>query len=117
MNKVVKKVSKNTIGKTVDNVTDYVDLFSQMVVEYFDRRYKIHKKVEDIKKGTIKAMYHFKQQFIKSIVQALFLSIGLIALVLGLILWASRFVSLDYILIIVGLIVTIGVLMKTKLKP
>ena len=33
MNKVVKKVSKNTIGKTVDNVTDYVDLFSQMVVE------------------------------------------------------------------------------------
>ncbi|MBU0615129.1 MAG: hypothetical protein KJ601_03475 [Nanoarchaeota archaeon] len=117
MSKIIKKVSKKTLGKSVDTVADYIDLFSQIVAEYIDRRYKIQKKVEDIKQGTINTLYRLKSEFIKSVVQALFLSIGLFSLVFGLILWANRFASLDHILIVVGLIVTIGVLIKMKLKP
>jgi len=113
-NKVFGKFSKKTIGKSVDNVADYVDILSQMVVEYFSRRYKIEKKVDDIKITILKAMYSLKKEFMKSVIETLFLTTGLLALITGSILLMSKYVALEYILIFYGLIVSIAVLLRLK---
>jgi len=110
----MRKVSKKTIGKKVDTVADYIDIVAQMIAEYFNRRYKIEKKVEDIKTATLHALFTLKKEFIKSLVEGLFLVTGLLALVVGVILYLSRWTSLDYILIAYGLIVSIAVLLRMK---
>jgi hypothetical protein len=115
-NKVIKKVSKKTTGKSVDTVADYIDLISQIIVEYIDTRYKVKKKVEDIKKATLNTLYALKKGFVQSIVEGIFLATGLIALILGIIILMSRFISIEYILIVYGLLVTIFVLLKMKVK-
>jgi hypothetical protein len=114
--KMMQKVSKSTLGTAVDTVADYADLVSQFVVEYFNQRYKIKKKVEDVKRATIQALYDLKKEFIKSIVEALFLVTGILALVVGIILLMSRYIPLEYILILYGLVVTIVVLLKMKVS-
>lgn len=115
-NKTMRRVSQKTIGKKVDTVADYIDILAQMIAEYFNSRYKIEKKVEDIKSATLRGLYSLKREFIKSILEGLFLVTAILALIIGAILYLSRFVSLDIILIIYGLIVTIAVLLKMKVK-
>ncbi|MDD5086680.1 MAG: hypothetical protein PHV16_02915 [Candidatus Nanoarchaeia archaeon] len=115
-NKVIRKISKKTTGKSVDNVADYIDLIAQIIVEYIDTRYKVKKKVEDIKKATVNTLYTLKKGFVQSIVEGIFLATGLIALILGIIILMSRYVPIEFILIVYGLIVTILVLLKIKVK-
>ena len=115
-NNVIRKISKKTTCKKVDTVADYVDLISQMIVEYIDTRYKIKQRVEDIKKATLNSLYALKTGFIKSLVEAVFLVTGLLALILGMIILISRYVPIEYILIVYGIIVTIFVLLKMKVK-
>ncbi|MFC1740946.1 hypothetical protein ACFL3V_00215 [Nanoarchaeota archaeon] len=114
--KKIKKFSKSTLGTGVETVADYVDIFSQMVTEYFNQRYKIKKKVEDVKKGIQGALYSLKREFLKSMVEALFLFTGLAALIVGLVLFLNRYVPLEYVFLGYGFLVTIIVLIKTKLK-
>ncbi len=115
-NKVIRKVSKKTTGKNVDTVADYVDLISQILVEYIDTRYKVKRRVEDIKKVTLNTLYKLKKGFVQSIVEGIFLATGLLALILGIIILMARFVPIEFILIVYGLIVTIFVLLKIKVK-
>jgi len=115
MNRTMRKIGKKTIGKAVDNVNDYVDILSQLVSEYFNQRYKIKKKVSDIRLMIIKSLYLLKKEFIKMLVEALFLVTGLLALVLGVILVLAWYIPLEIILVVYGLVVTIFVLMKIKL--
>lgn len=115
-NKVIRKISKSTLNKSVDTVADFTDLFSQMVVEYFNQRYKIEKKLGDVKKGTMNALFGLKKAFIGTIVEATLLITGILALVIGLMMLLSRIVNVDYILLGYGLIITIGVLFKMKVK-
>lgn len=115
-NKKMENFSKKTIGKSVDTVADYVDIVSQMIVEYMNQRYKIEQKVGDIKKATLRSLYALKTNFIKSIVEALFLTTGLLALVVGIIILLTRVIALEYILIGYGFIVSLVVLMKMKVK-
>ena len=109
-----KKESKKSKGKTFDTVNDYIDIVSHMIVEYFNKKYKIEKKVEDIKKATMTTLYSLKKEFIKTIIESLFLATGIFALILGSILFVSKFVALEYLLIFYGLIVTIIVLLRLK---
>jgi len=115
-NKVIENLSKKTLGKKVDSVADYVDLAAQMIAEYFNQRYKISKKVEDIKIATINALYALKSNFIKSIVEGIFLATGLLALVVGLIIILTQIFPLEYVLIWYGLVVTIFVLLRLKVR-
>jgi hypothetical protein len=116
LSKLIRKLSKGSFGKSVDTVADYVDLASQLIVEYFNQRYKIEKKVEDVKRATLNALYALKAAFIRSIVEALFLSTGLLALVIGIIILLSKVVPIEYVLIGYGLLVTIAVLLLMKVK-
>jgi hypothetical protein len=115
-NKIIEKVSKKTLGKKVDNVADFIDLISQLIVAYIEQRYKIKQKVQEVKNGVLRTLYSLKQGFIKSIVEAVFLITGILALIVGIVIWASRYVALEYIFIFYGLIVTIIVLLRMKVK-
>lgn len=115
-NKIIRKVSKSTLSKGVDTVADFVDLFSQMVVEYFNQRYKIKKKIEDVRKGVLNALYGLKKAFIRTIVEAILLITGILALLVGLMIIFSNYINLEYILLGYGLIITIGVLFMMKVK-
>jgi hypothetical protein len=116
MSKVMKDISRSTIGRTVDNVADYVDLVSQLIVEYFNQRYKIQKKVEDIKRATLQTLFALKIGFIKTMVETMFLLTGLLALIVGMILLLTKVMPLEYVLIGYGLIVCIIVLLRMKVK-
>lgn len=115
-NKLIGKISAKTIGKSVDTVTDYVDLVSQMIAEYLNQRYKVERKVEDIRKATIQTLFLFKREFVKTIIEALFLVTGLLALIAGTVMLMSRYIPLDYLLIGYGVIITLAVLMRMKLR-
>ncbi|MFH1064393.1 MAG: hypothetical protein V1729_04900 [Candidatus Woesearchaeota archaeon] len=116
VNKVMRNVSKKTTGHAVDTVADYVDIMSQMVVEYFNQRYKIQKKVEDVKRATLNALYGLKKEFLHTLVEGFFLLTGVAAIVVGGILLLNKILPLEYIFLGYGLLVTIGVLLKTKVN-
>jgi len=98
----------------IDNVSNYVDLISQMVVEYFNQRYKIKKKISDVRNATVGALYCLKKEFVKTLVETLFLMTGLFALLLGIIMLLTRYIPLDILLIMYGVIVTIVILLRMK---
>ena len=109
-----RKTSKGGFAKSADSVADYIDIISQMIAEYFNRRYKIEKRVDDIKRATIRTLFTLKKEFIKTIVETLFLVTGLLALIVGTMLYLSRYILVEYILLFYGLVVTIVVLMHLK---
>ena len=115
-NKIIESISKKTIGKSADTVADYIDLISQMITEYLNQRYKIERKVEDIKTATIQTLFLFKREFVKTILETLFLVTGIFALIAGIVMLMSRYIPLDILLIGYGFIVTLAILMKMKLK-
>lgn len=116
VNKKIRSISKKTIGKSVDSVADYIDIISQMVAEYFNQRYKVEKKVEDIRKATLNGLYTLKSEFIKSIVEALFLATGILSLIIGVVIILSKVVPLEYVLVGYGFLITIFVLLRIKTK-
>ncbi len=115
-NKVLQKASKKTIGRRVDTVADYVDIASQMFAEYLDQRYKIKKKVEDIRKVTIQTLFRLKKEFVKTIVETLLLSTGLLALIAGIILVLNKYFPIEYLLLAYGGIGLLYVLLFMKFK-
>ena len=114
--KKISKFSKSTVGVAVDTVSDYVDILSQMVAEYFNQKYKITRKVSDIKKATINTLYSAKRQLVRTLVESLFLLTGLLALIAGGIMAVSKVIPLEYVLLGYGLLVTTGVMFCMKLK-
>ncbi len=114
--KKMEKFSKTTLGNTVETVSDYVDILSQIMVEYVNQKYKIKNKVEDIKKVTLNTLYALKRQFIRSIVESFFILTGLAAMVVGIVLLLNKILPLEYIFLSYGLVVLIGIVMTMKLK-
>ena len=58
------KKQKKSFSESMESVSDYVDLLSQIIAEYFNKKYKIEKKVEDIKNITLKTLFNLKKEFI-----------------------------------------------------
>ncbi len=115
-NKIIENISKKTIGKSADTIADYIDIVSQMITEHLNQRYNIERKVEDIKSATIQTLFLFKREFVKTILETLLLTTGILALIAGTVLLMSRYIPLDILLVGYGFIVSIAVLMKMKLK-
>lgn len=116
-NKVMRKISNKTIGKTVDTVADYVDLVSQIMVEYVNQRYKIQQKVSDIRRLTLQTLYNLKTEFVRTIIEALLLCTGVIAIIVGIVMLLSKVVPIEFIFLGYGLLISIIVLAKMKTKP
>ena len=110
-------MAKQKSAKSKPDVhTDYLGLLSHFVADYFNQKYKIKKKVEDIKKGFIQSLFNLKKEFMKTIVETLFLVTGLLALIVGIIMLLNNYFPLEYIFVVYGLIMTIFILLKTRLS-
>lgn len=85
------------------------------ITDFFISRLRIKERVEEAKKEVLKALFSLKKEFIKTLVEAMFLLTGLLALVIGLIILISKHYPIEYVLIGYGVVVTILVLMRMKL--
>lgn len=113
-NKIIEKISKTTLGTSLDHVSDFVDLISQFISEYFDQKYKIQKKAEDVKRATLKSLYALKKEFIKSIVEGAVLATAVLSLILGVLIVLAKVMPLEYVFILYGLVVTMFILFRMK---
>lgn len=102
--------------KNSEKQKNYFDVIVQFITDFIDQRFKIKQRVDDVKKATIDALYKLKLNFMKTIVESLLLFTGLLALIAGVLLVLRDYFPLKYILLGYGLIVTILVLLRTKLK-
>ncbi|MFH1404171.1 MAG: hypothetical protein ABIH11_07890 [Candidatus Altiarchaeota archaeon] len=75
------------------------------------------KKLEEFRREAINTAYEAKKAFFRTIVEAILFSTGIIALILGVIMFAGTYVPTHFVLIAYGLIVTIFVLMMLKTSP
>lgn len=100
-----------------DLIFDTIDSFLKVAVDYINERYQITKKVEDFRKDVIGLLYTLKRHLIRSIVEAVLIASGVLALILGIILFANRFLPLDIILMAYGVLMLIIVLGQIKLRP
>jgi hypothetical protein len=115
--KKLKNFSKTTLGTTVETVSDYADILSQIMVEYINQKYKVKQKVEDIKKATLNTIYALKRGFVRTLVESLFLVTGILALVVGIIILLNRVLPIEFVFIGYGLIVTIALVFSMKMRP
>ncbi|MBU0461960.1 MAG: hypothetical protein KJ574_05220 [Nanoarchaeota archaeon] len=100
-----------------DLIFDTIDSFLKVAVDYINERYQITKKVEDFRKDVIGLLYTLKRHLIRSIVEVVLIASGVLALILGIILFANRFLPLDIILMAYGVLMLIIVLGQIKLRP
>jgi len=115
-NKIIEKISEKTTGKKVDTVADFIDLFSQLVVEYFNTRYKISKKIEDIKRGVFNTLYAFKRAVVRTVIEVVLIITAILALVGGILILLSRYVPIEYVLIGYGIFIIVFLLFTMKVK-
>ena len=112
---------------TVDRALEGLETASSVVGSYLEHRYKLEEKVDDIKeqaedkvdelkKDAVHSAYEVKKGFMRAVIEILLLSTSILALVIGGIVLVSRAVSLEYVLLGYGLIVSIIVLAKMKLE-
>lgn len=105
------------MAKKTAKFADHVDMLSHVVAAYLDERYKIRRKIEDVRTNTIAGLYALKRGFITSIVEALLLTTGILALILGVILLLNYVLPIEFILVGYGLIVCLFVLLRMKTRP
>ncbi len=103
-------------GNQKSKFTDYFDMFSQIIAGFVEQRLKIKQRVEDVKNNVLDALYNFKAQIFRSLVEGFLLLTGIAALVVGSIMFLSRYISLDILLLAYGIIISFGVLFVVKLK-
>lgn len=115
-NKIIENISEKTLGSKVDTVADFIDLFSQIVVEYFNQRYKISKKIEDIKQGVLDTLYAFKRAVVRTVIELVLIITAILALIVGSIMLISRYIPLEFVLIFYGFFVMIILLFTMKVK-
>jgi hypothetical protein len=119
-----KKPKKET---TVDRVVGGVETAATLMGDYLDRRYKIEKKVEDlkekteekveeIKKEAVHSAYEVKKGVIKTVIEIILLTTGIIALIIGVLGALTRVLPLDVVLLAYGLTITIIVLLQMKTR-
>jgi len=100
--------------KKSDNFSGIFEALTKPLTNFFTNI--IQNKVIEVKDKTLDALYNFKKQVFRGAVEIFLFLIGLAALIIGGAMYLSRFISLDIILIIAGLVVCLGVLFTAKLK-
>ena len=97
-------------------VSNYFDIFSKIVSGLIEQRLKIKQRVEDVKNNVMDALYNLKVQLFRSVIEAFLLLTGVAALVVGSIMFLSKYLSLDILLLSYGIIICLAILFFAKLK-
>jgi hypothetical protein len=106
----------NKIFGKINEFRNYFDLLTHAVSDFFHKKYNIMKLPHEIKREAIKTLFLIKREVLRTFVEALFLVTGLLAIIIGILLLLSKYFPLEYILIFYGLIISIIVLLKLKLR-
>ncbi|MCX6695105.1 MAG: hypothetical protein NTU61_02250 [Candidatus Altiarchaeota archaeon] len=114
-------------GIPFGSVFDFIDGAGSFLLNYLSRRYEVDRKVEELKadarqqveklrKDAIEAGYALKKAFFRAVVEAVFLTTGLLALIIGVIMVLSDVVPLKWVLLGYGVIVTAFIAFQLKTK-
>jgi hypothetical protein len=112
-------------GVPLGSVMDVFDGISSFLFSVFKQRYRVderieqikedaQRKVEEIREEAIRTGYAIKKAFFSAIVEAIFLSTGLLALVIGTIMVVSDYVPMKYVLVGYGALVVIIILIRFR---
>ncbi|MBT3464958.1 hypothetical protein HN827_10000 [archaeon] len=111
-----KKITKSVAIMALDKIYDFFDLLIHLSVDHINQKYKIKKKVEDIREETTKTLYALKREFIKALIESFLLLSALFAIVLGSIILLVKYFEIEYLLLGYGFIISIWILLKMKVK-
>jgi len=109
----------------VDRVVGGVETAAALMGDYLDRRYKIEKKVDELKGKTeakveelkaeaVHSAYEIKKGFVRAVIEIILLSTGIIAVIVGTLGILTRYFPLDVVLLAYGLIISLIVLLQMK---
>ena len=101
----------------LNNVMSTVDWVVKIFVDFLEQRYKIQKRIEDIKGEVSAFVLNIKRFVFRSIVEAVLLITGILALVAGVLILLSRIVPIEYVLIGYGLIILLIITFQLKTRP
>jgi len=114
-------------GIPFGSALDVLDGVGSFLFKFFLQRYQVEtkierfkddatKRVEEIKGGAVRTAYAVKKAFFRAVVEAVFLTTGLLAFILGCILIVSDLVPLKYVLVVYGAvtIAVIAIILKTQ---
>ncbi len=115
-------------GTPLGSVLDVVDGVGAFLFKLFMDRYEVEERIEEVKSDAakkaqeikaeaVKTGYAVKKAFFRAIVEAIFLTTGLLALIGGAVLVVSDAVPLKYVLLGYGIAVTAVVALKLKTQP
>ncbi|MBW3021201.1 hypothetical protein KY334_07940 [Candidatus Woesearchaeota archaeon] len=97
---------------------DYMDVVSHFLFGFFKSKMKssLIKNIEDAKKHIIDALFDLKRNIFKSAIEITFLLSGIVAIIVGLILLLSKYLPMEHILLVYGILVSLIVLTRARLK-
>jgi len=115
-------------GAPLGSVLDVVDGVGAFLFKMFLDRYEVEerikevksdaaRKAQEIKEEAVKTGYAVKKAFFRAIVEAVFLTTGLLALIAGGVLVVSDVVPLKYVLLGYGIAITAIVAVRLKTQP
>ena len=96
--------------------TGYFDTVSQIIAGFIEQKLKIKQRVEDVKNTVLDTLYNIKAQIFRSVIEGFLLLTGIVALVIGSLLYLSRYLSWDILLLAYGILISFGVLITAKLR-
>jgi len=111
----------------LSSALDALDGVGSFLFKLFLSRYQVEEKIDqlktdarekihEIREEAVKTGYAVKKAFFRAIVEAVFLTTGLLAMIIGGILIVSEVVPLKYVLIGYGLLVTAAVVFALKTR-
>jgi hypothetical protein len=109
-------------------VFKFLESMGDLFQSYMKQKYRVEerideiredteKKIEEVRRDAVQAAYEAKRALLRTVVEAILVSTGILALILGLILWFRMFVPFHTVLIAYGLVVTLVVLLQMKTSP
>jgi len=112
----MKKEKKSTDGWTF-GLKVLSGIISGNIERAFDNvKTKAHKNIEEIKDEAIKLAYSFKKSIFRSTIELFFIITALVSLLIGFLLYLSRYFVIDKILLVYGIVVVIISLFIVRLK-
>lgn len=90
--------------------------FFQNLSEFIVKRLNFRQRIEEVKEEVARMLLQFKREVIRTLIEAILLTTGLLSLIVGVIILIERHYALEYVLIAYGLIVTIFVILGMRLR-
>ena len=100
--------------------TSYMDGFDSILkfgLDLINSKYKITKKIGDFKDDVVKTLYTFKRHTFRSVIELMVLVSGVVSLIVGSLIFVSRFFPWDAILAVYGLLILVFTALMVKLNP